>query len=375
MQEPTPPPVQLVPGQTPTPEQIAQIQAHFRKEAAEFGITYEAYVELVKAQAAKQQQAMMDAQQQQQQEPIQPGPPKPEALAVANWLRKQELKPRTCIFQEKRKEMFRVKRAIRALESPAYEKARTKNPLLPPVTNRAEAENCFKLLPMSLLALRVEKVDPEEGHEGHNHANAKRIKGLWTVGIVQQQDAGDDMHYMWLYEGSQWKQKAYAIGALACVMTLVMFPLWPLFMRQGVWYLSMGMLGLVGLFFVMAFFRLILFGITMFTHAPGLWLYPNLFEDVGFFDSFRPVWGWQETEEDRKAKRKAKKEKKAAIAAKRKANGHAHSHDHCHDHSHAHSHEHQPIVAKLTNASGAQVTQGTAQQRRLQASVEEEESD
>lgn len=110
MQEPTPPPVQLVPGQPPTQEQIAEIQAHFRKEAAEFGISYEAYIELVKAQAAKQQQAMMEAQQQQQQqqqEPIQPGPPKPEALAVANWLRKQELKPRTCIFQEKRKEMFR----------------------------------------------------------------------------------------------------------------------------------------------------------------------------------------------------------------------------------------------------------------------------
>lgn len=23
-------------------------------------------------------------------------------------------------------------------------------------------------------------------------------------------------------------------------------------------------------------------------------LYHNLFEDVGFFDSFRPVWGWQD---------------------------------------------------------------------------------
>jgi hypothetical protein len=54
------------------------------------------------------------------------------------------------------------------------------------------------------------------------------------------------------------------------------------------------MLGLIGLFFVMAIFRLILFGITMFAVPPGLWLYPNLFEDVGFFDSFRPLWGWQE---------------------------------------------------------------------------------
>lgn len=190
-----------------------------------------------------------------------------------------------------------VKRAIRALESPAYEKARTKNALLPPVTNREEAENCFKLLPLSLLALRVQKIDPNAGHEGHNHAPPdpkKRVKGLWNVSIVQQQDAGDDMHYMWLWEGPQWKKKLYAGGALAGIMTVVMFPLWPLVMRQGVWYLSMGCLGLLGLFFVMAIVRLILFAVTMFTHPPGLWLYPNLFEDVGFFDSFRPVWAWHE---------------------------------------------------------------------------------
>ena len=54
----------------------------------------------------------------------------------------------------------------------------------------------------------------------------------------------------------------------------------------------MGALGLLGLFFLMAIFRLILFCITYFALSPGLWLYPNLFEDVGFFDSFRPVWAW-----------------------------------------------------------------------------------
>lgn len=77
-------------------------------------------------------------------------------------------------------------------------------------------------------------------------------------------------------------------------MAVVLFPLWPLMLRQGVWYLSMGMLGLIGLFFAMAIVRLILFIITMFAAPPGLWLYPNLFEDVGFFDSFRPLWAWQE---------------------------------------------------------------------------------
>ncbi len=134
----------------------------------------------------------------------------------------------------------------------------------------------------------------EDAHEGHNHAKPKRVKGLWTVKIEQHQEANDDNYYIWLYEGSQWKQKLYAAGALFVIMAIVLFPLWPLFMRQGVWYLSMGMLGLIGLFFAMAIVRLILFIITIFVAPPGLWLYPNLFEDVGFFDSFRPLWAWQE---------------------------------------------------------------------------------
>jgi len=188
-----------------------------------------------------------------------------------------------------------VKRALRALESPEYTKARKKNSLLPEITDRASLENTFKLLPLSLLALRVSKIDP---HEGHDHApgahKTKRVKGLWTVKIEQQQECREELHFVWLYEGSQIKTKLYAAGALAMVFAIVMFPLWPMKMRLGVWYLSMGMLGLIGLFFAMAIFRLILFAITMFAVPPGLWLYPNLFEDVGFFDSFRPVWGWQE---------------------------------------------------------------------------------
>jgi translocation protein SEC62 len=98
---------------------------------------------------------------------------------------------------------------------------------------------------------------------------------------------------------------------MIAVFAAVLFPLWPLFMRQGVWYLSVGAMGLIGLFFAMAIVRLILFVITFFLVPPGLWLYPNLFEDVGFFDSFRPMWGWQETKEDVKRKKEAKKAKKA----------------------------------------------------------------
>lgn len=214
--------IQVPPGAPqPTPEQIAQIQRQITQEAAKAGISIQEYVERLRAEAMRQQQMHMQQQaqqgqhahgpgghshgsgqgqhqhphppQQQQAPPPQAtqiplngaaGPPKPEAIAIANFLKSQELKPRISLFNNERKEMFRVKRAIRALESPAYQKARTKNALLPEVKDRTTAENVFKMLPMSLLALRVTKIDP---HEGHNHGPKKRIKGQWTVRVEQHQ--------------------------------------------------------------------------------------------------------------------------------------------------------------------------------------------
>ncbi|KAL8817773.1 MAG: hypothetical protein Q9223_003463 [Gallowayella weberi] len=341
-----------LPGQQPSPQQMAAMQQQFAMEAQKrgmtpqqfqqwqrqqmendakkAGLTFEQYVNKLKQQAyehhmreqqqmAQQQVAQQTGQPQAQgqggqQVPITPGAPDPKAVALAKWLRGQDLKTRTCILNGQRKDMFRVKRALRALQSPAYKTACAKNALLTPVTDTATASETFKLLPLSLLALRVSKSDP---HEGHNHGPPpkpqKRVKGLWTVKIEQQQDISDDLHYVWLYEGPQWKTKLYAAGALVLIMAVVMFPLWPVTLRIGVWYLSMGMLGLIGLFFAMAIFRAILFAVTYFAVPPGLWLYPNLFEDVGFFDSFRPVWGWQEEK-----KKKGKKNKDGTATAESK---------------------------------------------------------
>ncbi|EHA52246.1 hypothetical protein MCOR27_010553 [Pyricularia oryzae] len=319
---------QMPPGMVrPTPEQIAAMQRQIAADAERAGMTVPEFIEHIK----KQQMEMMRQQQQQQQQqqqgheghdndddedhghqqqqegqgqPITPGPPNPLAIALANFLKSQDLKPRTCILNGERKDMFRVKRALRAIQSPAYEKARKKNPALPEVTDRASLENCFKLLPLSMLALRVNKVDPHEGHD-HPPKKGKRVKGLWTVRIEPQQEAGDDMYYVWLYEGSQIMRKVYAALALVVIFAIVLYPLWPLFMRQGVYYLSWGFLMLLGLFFLMAIFRVILFCVTYFVLSPGLWLFPNLWEDVSFVDSFKPVWAWHETEKKKKKKSKA----------------------------------------------------------------------
>jgi translocation protein SEC62 len=317
--EPTPPPVQIQPGQQPTKEQIEAIQRHMRSDAERMGISMDQYIAKLKEMAARQMQAQMQQQQQgghvhgpncnhghgdghqhgQTHLPVGDGPPKPEGLAMANFLRSQPLKTRTCVFNENKRDMFRVKRAIRALQSPAYQKAQSKNPLLPKITDRQSAETAFKLLPMSMLALRVQKMEPDSDEEdaapapGAKKQKKKRIKGQWKVQVVPQQDTEDDMYYVWLYDGPAWRQQLTAVGALILVLALVLFPLWPLKLRQGAWYLSMAFFVFIALFFAMAIFRLILFIITMFTHAPGLWLFPNLFEDVGFVDSFIPLWAWQ----------------------------------------------------------------------------------
>ncbi|KAI0014386.1 translocation protein [Xylariaceae sp. FL0662B] len=323
-------------GQMPSPQQIAAMQQQLAVEAQKHGMTVQQFVEHIKAQRIAQ---LQQAQRQQQQgggqgqqgasqgprpgpspgppgqpQPIRPGPPNPVAIALANFLRSQTLKPRTCIINGERKDMFRVKRALRALESPAYAKARAKNPALPEIKDRASLENAFKLLPMSMLALRVSKVDPHEGHD-HPPKKTKRIKGLWTVKIEQQQDAGDDMYYVWLYEGSQVMRKVYGALAIVLIFTVVLYPLWPLVLRQGVYYLSWGFLMLLGLFFLMAIFRIILFCITYFAVPPGLWLYPNLWEDVSFMDSFRPVWAWHETTKQKKKKKKSSNSVNAESAA------------------------------------------------------------
>lgn len=124
---PRPPPINLQPGQVPTQAQIEQIQAHMRADAARMGISFEAYIEQLKAAHAAQvaaQQAQQAQQGQHQhgpncnhdhsgngqqmvQQEVQPGPPKPEAVAMASFLMAQDLKVRTCIFQENRKDMFR----------------------------------------------------------------------------------------------------------------------------------------------------------------------------------------------------------------------------------------------------------------------------
>jgi translocation protein SEC62 len=99
-------------------------------------------------------------------------------------------------------------------------------------------------------------------------------------------------------------------------ITLVLYPVWPYKMRVGVYYLSYGVLGLLAAFFVMAILRYVLYLLTLpvCKSQGGFWIFPNLFEDCGFFDSFKPLYGFGEVQTYsyiKKMKKQKSKEKKA----------------------------------------------------------------
>lgn len=62
----------------------------------------------------------------------------------------------------------------------------------------------------------------------------------------------------------------------------VLFPLWPATLRLGVWYLSILALGAIGALIALAIVRLIFWCITVVATKRAIWMFPNLFEDVGF---------------------------------------------------------------------------------------------
>lgn len=169
--------------------------------------------------------------------------------------------------------------ALKALLSPAYAKLKS----APKVPDEAEASKLLQQILRFAFFLRIDKGETitlsSGGPAGSSQVKKTKAK---LVQINQMQMFAPEQYYVWLYEGSQWT--TYAGGAIMVTIILagVMFPLWPPMMRQGVSYLSMAILGLVGLFFGISILRLIFYIITVVVASPGIWVFPNLFADVGF---------------------------------------------------------------------------------------------
>ncbi|KAF8342558.1 translocation protein Sec62-domain-containing protein [Cantharellus anzutake] len=217
----------------------------------------------------------------------------PDIVKLVQWLRSSSsgIKTKTGILNGSRLDYFKGKAAVKAIMSPAYAKLKG----APPQPKTEEEANALLLsaIPFAFF-LRVERGPPS----GSSSSSPKQLQ------IVQQQTFQPDLYFAWFYQGSQWT--TYLGGALMVALILggVMFPLWPPIMRLGAYYLSLAFFGLIGLFMALSVFRLFFYIITIFVASPGIWIFPKLFADVGFVESFIPAWDW-----DLPPKKKGKKKK------------------------------------------------------------------
>ena len=83
----------------------------------------------------------------------------------------------------------------------------------------------------------------------------------------------------------------FCLAGLGCVGMFKIFPRWH---RYLIYYLRYPILAFFAFMFASAIVRTTIYLITLFCCEEQLWIWPNLFADCGFFDSFRPAYQWTE---------------------------------------------------------------------------------
>lgn len=246
-------------------------------------------------------------QQQQQQQQIPQGNPET-PLAVANLLRRSPLlKQRLGIFQSRTADFFRYKRFCRALDSPAYAKKAAQQPdLFPPMPSVAEKEGAaedpklamaHRLLFIQLIRAQIVLPVAKPHSDELSKFDLSPNKDHPHLVPIKQATLTPDEYYVWNYNPRSLWDTLVIVAVVAGILALVCYPLWPLSMRRGSYYLSMAALVFLGCFFAIAIVRLAIWTLSLaVVSAPksdnALWIFPNLFEDCGILDSFKPLYGF-----------------------------------------------------------------------------------
>ncbi|ETN85450.1 translocation protein, Sec62 family, partial [Necator americanus] len=190
--------------------------------------------------------------------------------------------------------------------------------------NRQAAVNYMRDLMAYQLFFRARKLVPKKKDEKDKKGRKKKREDE-TLTETEAEDKKEEKKtkeskifnddkdvYVWVFDPTPLYKKV--IGLLMVLGTIVgcLFPLWPIWLRQGVYYLSLAGIGLFGVIVVVAILRTILFGIiwlvTRGEHK--LWILPNLTEDCGFFESFRPWYTYEYCPRGKSVDKDQKKKKK-----------------------------------------------------------------
>ncbi|CAH8629900.1 unnamed protein product [Heterobilharzia americana] len=102
--------------------------------------------------------------------------------------------------------------------------------------------------------------------------------------------------YIWIYEPPPGLFNWLAGAALIiCIILCCLFPIWPSELRQSAYYLTIIGSGFLGLLFFIGLVRFCIYLLVWLSTLGqyNFWIFPNYFEDCGFFDSFRPLYSFK----------------------------------------------------------------------------------
>jgi len=132
-----------------------------------------------------------------------------------------------------------------------------------------------------------EKGDKDKGEEREKKKRKIRLEMHNDQLFLDGNDA-----YVWIYDPTPWYYYIAGTAIVLGIIAVCLFPLWPMEARQGVYYLSVAAAGFLVFIIVLAIIKYILFLLCFIATAGKLklWIFPNLTEDVGFFESFWPMY-------------------------------------------------------------------------------------
>ncbi|VDN60073.1 unnamed protein product, partial [Dracunculus medinensis] len=193
---------------------------------------------------------------------------------------------------------------------------------------------------------KEKKEDEKDSDENEDEDEDEKKKRKVKLELHQDQQFNDSNDvYVWVFDPTPFHKQL--IGALIVLGTIAgcLFPLWPGWLKKGVYYTSLGglicfgiLLGikLVDLFgtlklikyikyknilffflLLLTFYILLLSSrtvlfVVIWTATMGrhkLWILPNLTEDCGFFESFQPWYTYEYCPDGIKKRKKGEKKK------------------------------------------------------------------
>ncbi|RWS07479.1 hypothetical protein B4U79_02176 [Dinothrombium tinctorium] len=143
---------------------------------------------------------------------------------------------------------------------------------------------------------KKEKAKSEKESEKEKDIEKKKEKKKVKLDMHMEQVFVDGNEpYVWIYDPVPLKAWIIGAGLVFGAVAICLFPLWPKTVRNYVYYLSIAAAAFLFFIIALAVLRLIIFVIiwllTFGKHH--FWLLPNLTEDVGFFESFWPLYDYQ----------------------------------------------------------------------------------